>query len=242
MTKRTLSAGPALALFLLAYCGVYAGVHFIGAFLNDRLHPQSVNDKAGLALAMSVVLLWTELLVAFLVLRLRGQTFADIGWLKSASLSGWLAAACLAALYIGVMLAGPLRDAPYLSDWSLFRIATGLGAGISAGICEEAIFRGFVMTQARAAGLPVVVQVLFSAVLFGLAHAGWGSLAGHFNPIAFMGTIATTSAAGALLAIVYILSRRSLMPVILCHAVIDLVIEPWLVLYALGGGFTHLGH
>jgi hypothetical protein len=42
-----------------------------------------------------------------------------------------------------------------------------------------------------------------------------------------------------LFASVYLLSGRSLLPVAVAHAGSDLLIEPWLIVHALGGGFTH---
>jgi hypothetical protein len=45
-----------------------------------------------------------------------------------------------------------LFQRPLLLDWSLFRIATGRGAGLPAGNLWGTIFRGFAMTTARDAG------------------------------------------------------------------------------------------
>jgi hypothetical protein len=45
-----------------------------------------------------------------------------------------------------------------------------------------------------------------------------------------------------MLAIAYAVGRRSLMPVVAAHAVIDMIIEPWLMLFAVSGGFQHLAH
>jgi membrane protease YdiL (CAAX protease family) len=187
---------------------------------------------------MSVLLLWSMFLIVYVILRLRGQTLEYIGWHGSAPLRGWVSAIVLLVLYGGFMLAGPLRNAPYLTDWSLFRVVTALAVGLSAGICEETIFRGFVMTQSRDAGMPAVAQILISGLLFGLAHAGWGGMTGHLSTAALVGSVTSTFVLGALLASIYLLSRRSLLPVIVAHVGIDLLIEPWLILYALSGGFA----
>jgi membrane protease YdiL (CAAX protease family) len=239
VSKNTLGAGPALALAALAYCALSAGVNLLHELLSAQLHLQGVRQRAGLTLSMSVLLLWSMFATVRLVLRLRGQTFADIGWRRSAPLRGWVAAMALLVLYGGLMLAGPLRGAPYLSDWSAFRITTALGSGLSAGICEETLFRGFVMTQSRDAGMPLVVQILLSALLFALAHAGWGRLSGHVSMAALIGTVGSAFVLGVLFAVVYLSSRRGLMPVAVAHAGIDCLIEPWLILYALSGGFAH---
>jgi len=242
VSKNTLGAGPALALTALAYCALSVGVNLLHELLSAQLqHPQGVGQRVALTLSMSMLLLWSMFATVRLVLRARGQSFADIGWRRSAPLRGWAAATVLLVLYAGLMLAGPLRSAPYLSDWSAFRISTALGAGLSAGICEETLFRGFVMTQSRDAGMPVAVQILLSALLFGLAHVGWGRLTGHVSVAALVGSVGSTFVLGILFAAVYLLSRRGLMPVAVAHAGIDCLIEPWLILYALGGGFAHPG-
>jgi uncharacterized protein len=55
-----------------------------------------------------------------------------------------------------------------------------LALAVTAGICEEFIFRGFAMAALRRAGLPVWAVVLLSSALFGLAHLyqGRGGLLG----------------------------------------------------------------
>jgi hypothetical protein len=40
---------------------------------------------------------------------------------------------------------------------------------------------------------------------------------------------------GCALAIVYLVGRRSLAPVITAHMLIDMAIEPWLLLFAVSG-------
>jgi membrane protease YdiL (CAAX protease family) len=101
------------------------------------------------------------------------------------------------------------------------------------------MFRGFVMAQARDAGLPVVAQIALSAILFGLAHIGWGAITGHINVGALLGSVGATAILGALLASVHVLGRRSLTPVMVAHGAIDIAIEPWLMLLAFAGAFTH---
>jgi len=105
------------------------------------------------------------------------------------------------------------------------------------------MFRGFVMREAEAGGAPVWLQVVLSGLLFGLAHAGWGAIGGtSFNLGAAIGSTVSTGMLGLVLAGIYVAGRRSLMPVIAAHAAIDMIIEPWLILFALSGGFAHMGH
>src|SRR5246127_35905 len=45
-----------------------------------------------------------------------------------------------------------------------------LGLALTAGLCEEFLYRGFAMAVIARTGLPMGVVVLLSAILFGLAH------------------------------------------------------------------------
>lgn len=84
--------------------------------------------------------------------------------------------------------------------------------GVTAGVCEEWLYRGFFL--AVVAGLagapPTAVLVAVAAVAFGLAHAYQG-LAG----------MVTTGILGGIMATVYLQTGSLLLPVLL-HAVIDL--------------------
>jgi membrane protease YdiL (CAAX protease family) len=84
--------------------------------------------------------------------------------------------------------------------------------GVTAGVCEEWLYRGFFLALVAAVvpGLPTALLVLVAAVAFGLAHAYQGS----------SGTL-TTGVLGGVLAGVYVATGSLLLPVLL-HAAIDL--------------------
>jgi membrane protease YdiL (CAAX protease family) len=84
--------------------------------------------------------------------------------------------------------------------------------GLTAGICEEWLYRGFFMAvvAALAGGLPTIVLVLVAAGAFGLAHAYQGVVG-----------MLTTAVLGGVLAALYLDTRSLLLPVLL-HAAIDL--------------------
>jgi membrane protease YdiL (CAAX protease family) len=84
--------------------------------------------------------------------------------------------------------------------------------GVTAGVCEEWLYRGFFLAvvAAMAGGLPTGTLVLVAAVAFGLAHAYQGAAG-----------IVTTGVLGAVMAAVYLQTGSLLLPVLL-HAVIDL--------------------
>jgi uncharacterized protein len=84
--------------------------------------------------------------------------------------------------------------------------------GLTAGICEEWLYRGFFLAvvAAVAGGAPDAVLVLVAAVAFGLAHAYQGTVG-----------IVTTGILGGVMAAVYLDTGSLLLPVLL-HALIDL--------------------
>jgi len=82
---------------------------------------------------------------------------------------------------------------------------------ITAGLCEEFLYRGFAMAVLSRTGLPSGVVILLSAILFGLAHLYQGRA----------GFVSTT-----LLGILFGISRAalgSLVPVTAWHIGVDLV-------------------
>jgi len=84
--------------------------------------------------------------------------------------------------------------------------------GVTAGVCEEWLYRGFFLAvvAALAGGLPTGALVVVAAVAFGLAHAYQGAVG-----------VVTTGVLGGVMAAVYLQTGSLLLPVVL-HAVIDL--------------------
>ncbi len=81
---------------------------------------------------------------------------------------------------------------------------------ITAGACEEFIYRGFVLGVLVRLALPVWIAVVLSSILFGLAHAYQGRTG-----------VISTGAFGVALAVGR-LGLGSIVPVILWHAGLDL--------------------
>ncbi|SFD84552.1 CPBP family intramembrane glutamic endopeptidase [Blastococcus tunisiensis] len=84
--------------------------------------------------------------------------------------------------------------------------------GITAGVCEEWLYRGFFLAvvAALSGGLPTGVLVGVAAAAFGLAHAYQGPAG-----------IVTTGVLGGIMAAIYLDTGSLLLPVLL-HALIDL--------------------
>jgi membrane protease YdiL (CAAX protease family) len=81
---------------------------------------------------------------------------------------------------------------------------------ITAGVCEEFVYRGFAIAAFSKAGLPLWMVVITSSILFGLAHSYQGR-----------GGIISTGIFGVLLAVGR-LRFGSVLPVMMWHAGLDL--------------------
>jgi uncharacterized protein len=151
---------------------------------------------------------------------------------------GWLACAALAVLVLmstralrSGALAGPSPDVLRRTRPGEARHAEPPGAstlallprsrserrlfalvGVTAGICEEWLYRGFFLAVVAALlpGLQTALLVLVAGVAFGLAHAYQGTSG-----------VLTTGVLGGVLAGVYVSTGSLLLPVLL-HAAIDL--------------------
>lgn len=67
------------------------------------------------------------------------------------------------------------RTVQFLLPHGRFEMALWLVVSISAGICEEAIFRGYLQRQFASFTRNIPVGILLSAVMFGAAHSYQGS-------------------------------------------------------------------
>jgi membrane protease YdiL (CAAX protease family) len=82
---------------------------------------------------------------------------------------------------------------------------------VTAGVCEEFLYRGFAMAALTRVGMPAWSVVLMSSVLFGLAHAYQGK--GGIIGTGLLGLVFGTMR----------LAVGSLFPVVLWHAGVDVV-------------------
>jgi membrane protease YdiL (CAAX protease family) len=170
-------------------------------------------------------------------LRGRGRSLRDLGLWKPSPARGWIFAAIVTALYLWMTFA-MLRGHTALGEISVFHIYNSLAAGIVAGFVEEIFFRGFVMSELEWSRFGPAVQVTAAGLPFGIAHSGWGFFSGQVNWPAVISSVTATTILGLAFAMAYLASRRSLMPVIAGHLVMNLLIEPWLLLAATTGVTT----
>jgi membrane protease YdiL (CAAX protease family) len=193
--------------------------------LKKLLARPQVDSKEKLALyAATIAFQWV--LVGIVVWRamVRGLTIDELG-LGSKDWIGITAAGLFGAILVGGLqwlnlrrIGRMEREAPELLrklasrllPVSLVEYLPYAALAITAGVCEEFVYRGFALAAFSKAGLPVWLVVIVSSILFGLAHAYQGR-----------GGIVSTGIFGVLLAIGR-LGFGSLVPVMMWHAGLDL--------------------
>lgn len=144
----------------------------------------------------------------------------------------WIFALCIAVGYILYTVTFVPFVKKYLFTFSWLKLI-GIWAAIVSSTVEEIVFRKVLMDWLMNLDFSITIQIFVSAVIFGLAHGAWVFLRGEFK-IAFPVILATT-VLGALLAILYILGDRNILAPIVAHLLINLFIEPWLMLSAVSG-------
>jgi membrane protease YdiL (CAAX protease family) len=150
---------------------------------------------------------------------------------RTASPWGWIAAAVCAILFLIYSARLPsVRLNLIRVSWLKILAIT---VAVTAGFCEETIFRKLLMDALQNRGFGIVLQLVASAVAFGLAHAVWGLFRGSI--VAALRVISVTGALGLALAAVYVISDRVIAPCIVAHFLMNLFAEPGLVLSAVRG-------
>src|SRR6266404_1498774 len=160
--------------------------------------------------------------VAWGLIRLRGETLADIGlkrparWMRTFMIGIGFAAIVFIAIYFS-------EKAAFRRDLSKFKDVQGnlelalfgvFYAAIAAGFYEEFMFRGFLMqgfAMLFGAGRGAwIVACVVQGALFGAAHA-------YQNPLG----IAITGTLGVLMGLLVLALGRNLWPVIIGHGLFD---------------------
>ncbi|MCL1702755.1 CPBP family intramembrane glutamic endopeptidase [Lysinibacillus sp. Bpr_S20] len=137
-------------------------------------------------------------------------------------LMGYIAYTCIAIPFVKAHL--------FTISWLK---VIGVWAAIVGGIVEEVIFRHLLMEYLLTIGASDVMQILISGILFGIAHGLWVLLKGDWKFA--LPAIISTTILGSLLAMLYIMAGRSTFAPILAHILINMFIEPWLMLSAVSG-------
>jgi hypothetical protein len=151
---------------------------------------------------------------------------------------GWALALLFAAVFAGATASRSPFIREHLLQLTLMKLFVLLVMAPVTGAFEEFYFRRVLMDTLAHHGSNIGLQILASAVVFGLVHGIWGLFSRTFRVAA--GAIVATTLLGLLMAIVYIAAGRSVGPCIVSHALINAVLEPGLILAAVSGAWRGL--
>jgi len=192
-------------------------------------NPVAQQAAAWVANVLMLALVW-------LGLRWRGQTWRRFGLpfarpgrravlravlasfaVFAAGAVGFMIGAVIMANIVGVPEGADMSGYDYLRGNLLLTILALPAVYIGSSLCEEVIYRGFLINRvAELAGggkAGFRLGVVVSAVVFGLVHYTWGPTG-----------MVQTAFMGLALAISYLLVRRNLWVLILAHAYLDTIL------------------
>ena len=147
-----------------------------------------------------------------------GKSLTDLGWGANTNVIAIILGIFFSIVYTLWTLSNPLIGQNAM-EISLFKIF-GAFVGIVGAIVEEIVFRGFVLTELSESKVSTAAQIFTSGLAFALIHLG-------FN----ITGIIITFIMGMVLSVIYIVGRRSLTPSLISHMLINIFIEPWLLMF-----------
>ena len=190
-----------------------------------------MNDRSKTAWILGAVSLIMFSPLAMVLVGYQIPLFQNLGFERDslASPISWILATIVGIVYIFYTMRAIPFVASMQREISLFKLL-GILSAIVGGIVEEVFFRRWVMDMLMSRGFASITQVIISGVAFGLAHASWTFVKRDFKFA--LPAIISTSILGIFLAVIYLTGGRNLGPCIFAHVMINIVIEPWLMLSA----------
>lgn len=160
--------------------------------------------------------LWFTVLLWWFIHRKRA-TFGELFRTHTSSIAtdlgaGFMVGAIWVAIYGA--LGWPSYSSMFVFDQAKL---VSLPASLSAGFCEEWLFRGFMMQMILLAGGGSKSQVVWSSLAFGIAHIMWG-------PVGMLFTVVL----GASFAVLT-LCRGNVWAAVVAHTILNLCVEPGLM-------------
>jgi membrane protease YdiL (CAAX protease family) len=232
--ERTLGRGAALADVLLT-------VLVSGLLYAAELGLQQIGVVPESGLYTGVITLVGTLLFVIWLVRWRGEGLAALG-LRRPPTWWFIPAWGLAVLGVNVALQltvvpalGALLGLPAadVSQYAVLRgnlpmfLAVAAGAMFTGGFIEEVVYRGLMVDRlARVFGggrRGRLLGALACGIPFGLIHYEWG-----------VGGILLTAVMGSTQGLMFLVTRRSLWPLVVAHAGLDLILLAYAYLGLLG--------
>jgi uncharacterized protein len=199
---------------------VAAGIAYRAAAHADQMRAAVNLDRIGIY-ERTIVSEWLVLGFVLVGVYLRGSSLLTVLGERWRSAREVLRDIGIALLFLIVTIAilsaaGGHRAADdsasrFLLPHGRVELAMWIALSISAGICEEAVYRGYLQKQFTALTRNVPAGIMLSAAAFGAAHAYQGLR--HALPIGLLGAMSGVLAHW----------RRSLRPVMISHTLQDVL-------------------
>lgn len=192
----------------------------VSALSTRQAHRQGMSAHHAERYLVGMAFEWVMLLLVWWGLRMRRVSLAEIiGFRRgprafaedlAAAAIFWIMAMIVLAA-IGILLkllhfSSPQRTLAALAPGTPLEMLLWIALSLSAGFCEETLFRGYFFRQFASAGHRIWIGVVISSLLFGIGH-GYEGAAGMIAIAAF----------GALFCALA-LARNSLRPGMIAHA------------------------
>jgi membrane protease YdiL (CAAX protease family) len=198
--------------------------------LLTRYLPTVTDLRSGAGWFLAIYALCVLVVVGIIVAWLRSTNLglAALGWGRPTPLLAIVLGVIFGLAWLSLSLFGAshvLKGKPGISltEINLFRLAIALlGVIISAG--EEIIMRGFVMNELNRNAVPVWLQILISGLGFALYHS-----VGNFS----LQSLLPSFVFSCILAVIFVIGRRSLTPSIIGHGIVNFFGEPYLAMMIL---------
>jgi membrane protease YdiL (CAAX protease family) len=223
---------------LILGLGIPAGIWVVSGVISLSI-PSAVHaspeERYFLWLSAGVIVEWLFVLALWIWIRNRGSSFANLGVWRFGTWPAWV----IALLFAAFSIASNLRFLPRMHiplSYALFppgfHLIAALLMGITAGFCEEVLFRAFLMTEFARSGFSKTWQVLGPGIAFGLSHAGYINQ----GLLPWLGIMLPTALLGMIWGIAYLVGRRSLVPTMVAHFLNDATALPWIAFFMVTGG------
>lgn len=194
----------------------------LGGYLRQRMDlfdaaaVQQLGFAVGLAIVLAVVVSWQ---------RARGLSLQDLGYRRPTTRLALILAVALGISYLAGCYFGATYVLPTvnLAAFSWVRVALA-PIGVFMAFAEEAIMRGFLMTELERAKVGTTKQVFASGACSAVYHSFQNPTLEGFLPAFFLFSIH----AG-----LYVLGKRSLRPTVVAHSIYHVFGEPYLLMMVL---------
>ncbi len=175
-------ASPLHTILVLAALGVWA---FLAKIFTDQLSAAATPNRVRIYL-VTILMEWCVFVLVVAGVRRSGasvllvlgdrwhsvrQVMRDIG----IAVGFWIVAAMLLWMFSKLLrITAPARHMQFMLPHGAAELTLWIALSVTAGICEEMIFRGYLQRQFLALTKSVPAGILLSAAAFGAAHAYQG--------------------------------------------------------------------